>query len=349
MVAGPGGSLVRCFSQDGRVHHDYDFSGFIMNTRLRDAVVAAFAKRTAPGAGLTSLQSVDKVYAAAVHFDRYLAGLARPPTEPAQLTREHYNGFCNTLNHLADASRELGILRSLLAKVEGISDGLAGHMAGPLPKRRAHEPRHSYSRAEFQRIAEAARTDLRAAARRIRGNGDLLERFRAGNLQPGRDPVLSERLKLLDMVDRLGDVPRLVTAKDKITGRADLPRWPYRHHGTAREIMSWLHLTHAEAAAGAVLMAVMTGQNPEVISNMPAAHHRADGDSEGPGTAIVGLRKLRRGPRAYMNLALTEVPDWISIAGNPKEITARDELHTPFGLYVLLHDLTARARAIAGG
>jgi hypothetical protein len=85
-----------------------------------------------------------------------------------------------------------------------------------------------------------------------------------------------------------------------------------------------------------------------VIINTPAAHHRADGDSDGPGTAIVGLRKLRRGPRAHMNLALTEVPDWISIPGKPKEITARDELHTPFGLYILLHELTARSRAITG-
>jgi hypothetical protein len=349
-VAGPGGSLVRRFSQDGEAHRDYDFSGLTMAAKLRDAVVAAFAKRTAPGAGLTSLASVDKVYAAAVRFDRYLAGLARPPTEPAQLAREHYNGFCSTRNHLANASRELGELRSLLVRVEGISDALAGHLAGPLPKRRAHQQRQSYSRAEFQRIAEAARADLRAAAQRIRGNRDLLGRFRAGNLQPdGGDPMLAEQLKLLDVVDRLGDIPRVVTAKGKTAGRAVFPRWLYPHHGTVPEIMSWLHLTHAEAAAGAVLLAVMTGQNPEVIINTPAAHHRADGDTEGPGTAIVGLRKLRRGSRAHMNLALTEVPDWISIPDEPKEITARDELHTPFGLYVLLHELTARSRAIAGG
>jgi hypothetical protein len=348
MVAGPGGSLVRCFSQDGQAHRDYDFSGLTTDARLRDAMVAAFAKRTAPGAGLTSLASVDKVYLATVRFDRYLAGMARPPAEPAQLTREHYNGFCSTRSHLANASRELGNLRSLLAKVEGISDELAGHLAGPLPKRRAHQPRQSYSRAEFQRIAESARADLRAAARRIRGNRDLLDQFRAGNLQPVGDPVLSERLQLLDVVDRLGDVPRVITAKGRTAGRACFPRWRYPHHGTVPEVMSLLHLTYAEAAAGAVLLAVMTGQNPEVIINTPAAHHRADGDSDGPGTAIVGLRKLRRGPRAHMNLALTEVPDWISIPGKPKEITARDELHTPFGLYILLHELTARSRAIAG-
>lgn len=348
LLEGPGGTLVRCFSQDDQAHRDFDFSGLTMETRLRDAVAAAFARRTAPGAGLTSLASADKVYRAAVGFDRYLAGLARPPTEPAQLTRDHYDGFYTSRKHIKTAAQELASLRNLLAKVEGISGALAGHLAGPLPKRRAAKPKQSYSRAEFRRIAEAARADLRAAARRIRGNRDLLDRFRAGNLQPGGDRMLSRRLELLDWADRFADVPRTVIAKGESAGKARCAEWALRY-GTVPEIVSWLHMTQAEAAAGAVLLAVMTGQNPQVIINTPATHHRADGYSEGPGTAIVELRKLRRGRRAYMNSALAEVPDWISIPDRPEQITARDELHTPFGLYTLLHELTARSRAIAGG
>jgi hypothetical protein len=50
-----------------------------------------------------------------------------------------------------------------------------------------------------------------------------------------------------------------------------------------------------------------------------------------------------------MSLALAEVPDWISIPGNPDDIPARDMLHTPFGVYLLLHELTARSRELAGG
>ncbi|MFF3788019.1 hypothetical protein [Streptomyces sp. NPDC001933] len=112
---------------------------------------------------------------------------------------------------------------------------------------------------------------------------------------------------------------------------------------------SWLHLTVAELAAGAVLLGVMTGENPDVIVKTPAAHHRADGYSGAAGMAIVDLRKLRRGRRAYMNLALTDVPDWISVPESPEVTSTRDELHTPFGLYLLLHELTARSRAMAGG
>ena len=344
----PGGRVARCFSQDGQAQRDYDFSGLTMETRLRDALVAAFVRRTAPGAGLTSLSSADKVYWAMVSFDRYLAGLARLPKEPAQLSREHYDGFYATRKHLKSADRELANLRNLLVKVEGISDAFAGYLAGPLPKRRAAEPKQSYSRAEFKRIAEAARADLRAAARRIRDNRDMLHRFRAGDLQPGDDPILSQRLQLLDWVDRFGDVPRRVRTRGKTAGIASCVPWAIQH-GTVQEIVSWLHLTQAEAAAGAVLLVVMTGQNPEVIMNTPAVHHRADGYSEGPRTAIVDLRKLRRGRRAYMNLALAEVPDWISIPDRPEEVSSRDELHTPFGLYSLLHELTARSRAVVGG
>ncbi|MFF1715545.1 hypothetical protein [Streptomyces sp. NPDC058268] len=98
-----------------------------------------------------------------------------------------------------------------------------------------------------------------------------------------------------------------------------------------------------------MLLTAMTGQNPEVILKTPAVHHRADGHTGGMPTAIVGLRKLRRGRRAYMDLALSEVPDWISIPDTAKKVSSRDELHTPFGLYQLLHELTARSRELVGG
>ncbi|WP_406721915.1 hypothetical protein OG968_03010 [Streptomyces althioticus] len=118
--------------------------------------------------------------------------------------------------------------------------------------------------------------------------------------------------------------------------------------GSATQLVSALHMTVAETAAGAVLLAAMTGENPEVILKTPAAHHRADGYTGDIATAIVGLVKPRRGRRAHMDLALSEVPDWISMPEKPEEVTSRDELHTPFGLYVLLHELTARSRELVG-
>ncbi|MFF1844220.1 hypothetical protein ACFVW9_21120 [Streptomyces sp. NPDC058217] len=350
-TSGDGRLVVRCFSQDGNEFADYDLSVLTMATGLRDALTAAFVKRTAPGAGLTSLHSTEKNYWSLVQFDRYLRTLPWPPREVSHLTPEHIDGFYETRKHLATAVRgEISDLKQLLIRTEGISSTMAGRLAAPLPPKPSTEPKESYSRTEFKRIADAARGDLRTAAQRIRANRDLLQRFRQGEIEIGNDRLLAERLELLDWVNRFGDVPRKRRESGRDSGK-DVPlRWISGHgHGSAPEVISWLHLTAPELAAGAILLGVLTGENPDVIFKTPAAHHRADGYTGRTGTTIVDLVKPRRGTRAYMNLALSDVPDWISIPDEPEEMTTRDELHTPFGLYMLLHELTACSRALAGG
>ncbi|MFD5063821.1 MULTISPECIES: hypothetical protein [unclassified Streptomyces] len=317
---------------------------------LRDALVAAFVRRTAPGAGLTSLSTTDKIYRTVVTFDRFLAALPHPPPESSRITPKQFNEFYEERKGRGNstASQDLAELRRLLIRVDGLSDALVGRLASDMPKYQGPgEPKESYSRAELKRIADAARTTLREAAKRIRENRELLRRFRDGELAPGGDRKMMRRLELLDSVDRFADVPRRV--KNTSWGKGNAIPCPWvTARGTVREIVSWLHLTVDELAAGAVLLAVMTGENPMVIFKAPSAHHRADGHTGADGTAIIDLRKPRRGRRAYMTLALSQVPDWISIPDKPEEVTARDELHTPFGLYVLLHDLTAGSRALSG-
>jgi hypothetical protein len=340
---------VRCFDEQERTPKDYDFAGLPVAEELRRGLAEAFARRTAPGAGLTSLESFDKPYFAAVRFARYLATLPWPPARAADLAPEHLDGFYESRSGLQSGAAELGTLKRLLARADGLSDVMAGkvHEAGP-PIIRG-DPRSSYSRDELRRIAEAARGDLRAAAARIRACREELRGVRSGDLNPGEDCHLARRYELLDWADRFADVPRTPPVRTGRTAgnRYQLP-W-VKEHGTVSEVVSRLHLTGDEAAAGAVLLAVLTGQNPGVILKVPAVHHRADGYAGPAGTAIVDLNKRRRGPRAHMSLALTEIPDWISIPGNPDDIPARDMLHTPFGVYLLLHELTARSRELAGG
>ncbi|WP_435217127.1 hypothetical protein [Streptomyces sp. bgisy034] len=348
MVDYDGSLVVRCFSQDGQEQRDYDFSGLHMAPGLRDALVAAFVKRTAPGAGLTSLHSVNKVHSAVVRLDRYLATLAWPPTQVAQLTAAHIDGFHESRKHLDTIRVDLSQLRQLLAVADGVSDAVSARLAGPLPKQILGEGRQSYSRAELKRIAEASRADLRAAAARIRGNRELLRRFRAGEDVAQGDGMVARRLELLDWADRFADVPRASAPPPSASSPFPRPRAWVSKLGSVVEFVSALHLTIAEAAAGAVLLAAMTGENPEVILKTPAVHHRADGYTGDSATAIVSLCKPRRGRRAFMDLALSEVPDWISLPAKPGQVTTRDKLHTPFGLYLLLHELTARSRALVG-
>jgi hypothetical protein len=122
--------IVRCFSEDGRHQRDFDFSGLTAAEELRDALVAAFSKRTAPGEGLTSLESMQRPYNVVVQFDRYLATSRWPPKMPCHLTREHYDGFYDTRKHIGSVH----------------SDALAGTEADaakvrPIPRRRAPEGR----------------------------------------------------------------------------------------------------------------------------------------------------------------------------------------------------------------
>ena len=341
--------VVRCFDEQERKHKDYDFTGPPSAEELRRGLAAAFERRTAPGAGLTSLESFDKPYFAACQFARYLAALPWPPARMADLTPEHLDGFYENRSHLQSSVTELGNLKRLLARADGLSDAMAGKVREAGPPSRRGEPKTSCSKDELRRIAEAARSDLRAAAARIRACREELRRVRSGDLDPGGDRRLARRYELLDWADRFADVPRTPPVRTgRTAGKCFRLPW-VQEHGTVSEVVSWLHLTGDEAAAGAILLAALTGQNPGVILKVPAVHHRADGYAGATGTAIVGLNKRRRGPRAHMSLALSEIPDWISIPGNPEDVPGRDMLHTPFGVYLLLHELTARSRELAGG
>ncbi|MEV3845544.1 hypothetical protein AB0L20_18600 [Streptomyces albidoflavus] len=348
MTAEDGRRIVRCYSQDGEDRADYDVSKLATPEPLREAMITALVARTAPGEGLTSRSSFDKSYRALVQFDRYLVGLEAAPQTLAELAPRHFDGFHDhrAAEGIKSARYELVEVRHLLLRTAGISDVLAGRLAGVMPSRPDSEPAHSYSRDELKRIAQAARKALRAAEVRIRSNRELLAQFRVGDLDVGKDIHLRRRLQILDHLDRVGDVPRRMR---NVAGMVQFaPETWVASKGTIPDVVGWLSLKPEEVAAAAVLFGVMTGQNPEPIVKMTAAHHRADG-GVGPGTAIVGLRKPRRQSRAYMDIALSEVPDWISIPEKADELATRDTLHTPFGLYVLVHDLTARARHFAGG
>ncbi|WP_254900622.1 hypothetical protein [Rhodococcus sp. 1168] len=279
------------------------------------------------------------------HFSYYLAQLARPPTQVEHLAPEHVDGYLawrsQQTTGLNDEAREI---KTMLLLVDGINAELVVRCREPNPRRvRVEENRkQSYSREEFKRIADAARSDLRTAAARLRVNRELLTRYRVGELA---DP--DRRLELLDFVERQGDVPRRAGQGKWLEERQVPMPWVQRC-GTVAEVVSGAHLTVNEAMAGAILLGVMTGENPSVLLATQSAHHRADGYAGGPATAIVDAIKPRRGRRAHMNLAMSQVPDWISIPEDPSELSTRDELHTPFGVYALMHELTAASRRLTG-
>lgn len=338
------GTTVRCFEDGNSQPKDFDFSLLTVSPELQRTFAEAFAKRTGPGGGLRSMSSIGDAFRAIRVFTQYLAGLPRPPVRRKDLRPRHIDGFLAARRATGVPSKlteELRGVKMMLRQIDSWEPAMVAKLAEPHPRPLRTGKRHeSYSRAEFQRIASAARADLRRAAQRIRANRALLEQYRSGLLD---DPT--RRFELLDYVERHADVPR---RGGDFPSKAQLTAKWVRGFGGTRDIIRWAHLNPLEVSAGAVLLAVLTGQNPYVIMKCPARHHRADGNAGGPETAIVEMRKPRRGSRADMDVALAAVPDWISVPDDPTSMSRRDELHTAFGVYMLLHELTASSRRIEG-
>ena len=311
---------------------------------LQGDMASAFVKRTAPGAGLSSLATMSASFHTAKRFLRFLSAAGNPVARITDLRSHHIDEFIESVGGLAKARAELQQLRSLLRHFDNLPAEVSERLSDVTPRAVIPSDKSSYSRDEFRRIADAARSDLRAAAARIRGNRAELERFRSGDVD---DPT--RRLELLDIVDATGSLPRY---PPKPGGHVGPVHWWVQTggYGSVGDIMSWSHLTCLELVSAAVLLAVMTGENPTVVMEVPASHLRADGhtDTGKPAVSILETLKPRRGKRAYMNLVLSDVPDWISIPSEADHVSARDQLHTPFGLYALLHELTDRSRAITG-
>ncbi|WP_236739694.1 hypothetical protein [Mycobacteroides abscessus] len=301
-----------------------------------------FAKRTAPGGAVTRMEGFRYSFRAVRLFADYLSGLAAPPTTMAELVDDHIDGFRDHRRATTtSAHREVSELKVVLRNSNELTAMMVAKVCQITLRKSNASKKASYSRDEFTQIARVARSDLRAAATRIRKNRELLRQYRAGKMA-GRD----RRLELLEFVEEHTDVPRYTRPAHKGTYA---PKTWVRDSGfgSVAEVVGWLHLTCTELAAAAILMGIMTGQNRSVILNLTTAHHRTDGHVDGrKSIAILDTYKPRRGARAYMNLALAEIPDWITLPSTSSSPTARDELHTPFGLYALLLDLTSHSRQI---
>lgn len=166
--------VVRCFDEQEREHKDYRARGRADVTGVvRQAVLRGGAVHPLPG-----------------H-----AALA--PARLADLAPAHLDGFYGSRSEFQSSVTELGALKRLLSRAEGLTGAMAGKVREAGPPGRRGEPRHSYSRDELRRIAEAARSDLRAAASRIRACREELRQVRSGELDHGGDRRLARRYELL--------------------------------------------------------------------------------------------------------------------------------------------------------
>jgi hypothetical protein len=317
----------------------YDFSTLPVSPELQRAFASAFAQRSRPGSGIRAAGTADSAFRRLTKFAEYLASLLRPPQGPADLAPAHLDGWFLRRSSLKSAGRELGELKVCLRKVPGISPEFAVKLTEP-GQRRASSELTSYTRAEFNRIMSVARTTARRAAIRIRSGHALLARWRAGDIDRVEDKCGWLRGQVLDHVDRHGEVPRLPNGR---------PVNQVARLGTVVEHVNALHLGPDDAAAFVVLLVGLTGQNRGPVVDAPAAHHRPDGYTGPVPTAIVELDKPRRGAHRHMDVPLVGLPSWVPVPQDQRAERGEGlDLRTPFGVYMLLHELTESARRITG-
>ncbi|MBN3459858.1 hypothetical protein JNN96_38195 [Mycobacterium sp. DSM 3803] len=238
-------------------------------------------------------------------------------------------------------SLRLAELKQVLRRMDGLSVAFldAVNERNPTPvKASTHR---SYSRSENQRILNAARADVRTAATRIRSGRKLLQLWRDGELEDESEDI-RHLGQVLDYADIHADVPR--------TPRQGTPAAWVRQLGPPAEHLARLYLTATDVAAFAVLLVGLTGQNASTILDAPADHHRPDGNSGDMPTAVVRLDKPRRGARRNMDVALSSAPTWATggTSGDTEDDPDKLDLRSPFGVYSLLHELSAPGRRILG-
>ncbi|WP_026163087.1 hypothetical protein [Kribbella catacumbae] len=176
--------------------------------------------------------------------------------------------------------------------------------------------RSGYSDGELDKIVTAARSDVAAIERRLRHGEELLRKWRTDreSLSPA-DRDLGARLS---GIAESGVVPRQVG--DGVLGAQQ--RTALARH---------LFVTRADLEPLVVLMIAMSGRNSETVKELPA-DHQVVGQRAVELTAI----KRRRGTRGWFDAVSWEI--------GPEH----RRMHTPGGVYLLMHELMRRSRQVSG-
>jgi hypothetical protein len=335
-----GGRLVVAFHGDDDRRRVFDVSRLPL-PGWHEALADVVAERTGPAGGLRTFSAATTGWGSLGRLMRFLSTLPHPPTVPEQARPEHLKAFYR--QRIADAPAaavrdmaEARMLFLLSALRERLPADVLDHVQRRLPALRALElvapsgqdtkGRHrgggkrlttGFSDGELARLLAALRADTAQVRDRRRAGEDLVRRYQAEPSTLGED----ER--------RLGPVLEQMAA----TGRVPVPPGGRTNPFASerRELAGRLFLTLSDLPPLMMLMAALSERNGESIKELPAAHRVL----EGRAVELV-IVKRRRGATRWFETVTWE----IGPAGR--------ELHHPGGLYLLLHELTARSRALCG-
>jgi hypothetical protein len=309
-VTGRGSVVVEFTGEDGR-HRSFDFAGCPLPGWHHD-LAAVLAKRVGPGGGLrTSASAFSGAWRPLVLFLQALATAPAPPQQPGQLRVGHVHWFIEDRTRQREelyGLREVENVAALL-RLEPIASMIATEVHSALRQRIPLKATAvaGYSDGELHRLVSAARSDLARIRKRL---------------------VLGEAA--LSSVDRPGMPagPALDRARTlrKLALGGDLSKTD-----NVKSLAPALFVTRADLPPMLLLMVAVTGCNIETIKELPADHRVVEGRA-----VELRLTKRRRG-RGH---GWSETVTWE--IGKPSQ-----QLVRPGGLYLLLHRMMARSRALA--
>ncbi|MDQ1646776.1 MAG: hypothetical protein QOJ50_2960 [Cryptosporangiaceae bacterium] len=281
-----------------------------------ELLAAALSERAGPAGRLrTRASAIGTGWAPVARLVRFLALLPDAPAVPAALATTHLERFWrHRAEHVGAgyAGREVRNISRVLELAP-----LGGHLSGDVREflaRRASQcgaPKPGYSDGELSRLVAAARRSAAAIRDRIDASERILARRAAGG-EPG---------------ELEASVAPVLAAAAGGHVSTEAGR-PVDRVGLAAR----LFLTRLDLPPLLVLLVAVTGWNIETIKELPAEHRILDGRA-----VEVRVIKRRRGSGRWTQTATWEI-------GPPGRA-----LHTPGGVYLLVHRLAARSRALSGG
>jgi hypothetical protein len=319
--------VVFC-GEDGR-SRTYRF-GTLPFPALHLELADAFATRVGPSGGRRTLASANIAWRSVSELLKFLAELPRPPRDLAGLRRSHLERLrrhrlltCNDIVVVNEMTELFHLLRH-------VDQRRLRPEVWDLIHQRGHHQGHckrgglpGYSDREFEQIVRAARSRVVEIRDRIRAGEQLLA---LADTDPGQltDQERHEASWLAGMA-RSGTVP----GQARIAGSwpmGNLPDTSDRNTTAQR-----LFLTPEDLVPLLVLMVAVSERNGETIKELHAAHRVLEGRA-----VAVGSIKRRRGK------ALSRATLHWEIGSDSRQ------LHTPGGLYLLIHQLTERSRTFSG-
>jgi hypothetical protein len=285
------------------------------------SLAAAFAQRVGPAGTRRTQASAASSWTILQRLVRFLAGLPHPPATPAELTAAQVDAYMRQRVRVVGpwAWEELTEVRLLLRQPglrEHLGPAVLNYLARRVDKRRRLPGESGYSDGELARLVDAARTEVAAIRDRIEAGERLLAAWSADPATvAGQDRVLAVELAVMAESGLVPRLPGMMVTEERRARIALAQR---------------LFVTRTDREPMLVLLA-LTGRNCETLKELPAEHRVLDG-------VAVELRlvKRRHGPRRWFDTVSWEI-------GPPHR-----ELHTPGGLYLLLHRLMTRSRAWSG-